>query len=177
MSVAMLSIGSHRRWVSSTYFVAITVLAAFIIIGAQGILAFVQTNPWNAPLDPDVTTDQFLGILSLTHPGVRVEQALRSFAKDQALLFVAPAKEPFTMQVYYTIQYLAYPRPVAAVICAEPGNGPSTTVKESAAPAGIAGLIFFEVSPGPRAGGGTAVGAKMHVTPYTGMDPWQSFCP
>ena len=127
-------------------------------------------------LEPYQTTDSFLRVLDAPHPGLLVENSLRRYAPDQRLLFVGPAGEPSTLRVYYTISHLAYPRPVAAIFCGEPGKSRTSAVERVPRTTQIGGLIFFETDPGPWAAGGTRVTSRLSISPYKGADPWESFC-
>jgi hypothetical protein len=145
--------------------IAFTVMARAILRGSS----FDQLEPYQ-------TTDSFLRVLDTPQPGLLVENSLRRYAPDKSLLFVGPANEPSTLRVYYTISHLAYPRPVAAVFCGEPGKSRTSAVESVPRSSEIAGLIFFETDPGPWAAGGTRVTSSLYISPHNGADPWESFC-
>jgi hypothetical protein len=129
-----------------------------------------------AQLEPYETTDSFLRVLDAPHPALLIENSLRRYAPDRRLLFVGPASEPSTLRVFYTILHLAYPRPVAAIFCGKPGQGPTSPMQSPPRSAEIAGLIFFETDPGPWAAGGTRLTSKLYISPHHGAGPWESFC-
>src|ERR1017187_4565440 len=114
-------------------------------------------------LEPYQTTDFFLRVLDVPHPGLAVEDRLRRYAADQRLLFVGPAGEPSAARVHFTISQLAYPRPVAAIFCGEPGKSRTRAVEGVPRSAEMAALIFYRTDPGPWAAGGTRVAPQLYL--------------
>ncbi|MGB9458488.1 MAG: hypothetical protein WCB12_20735 [Bryobacteraceae bacterium] len=127
-------------------------------------------------LEPNETTDSFLQVLDAPQPGLLVKDGLRRYGPHQRLLFVGPARESSTLRVYFTIAYLAYPRPVAAIFCGEAGESRAFTMEKAPRSAEIAGLIFFDTGPGRWAVGGTQVTSKLYMAPNNGAASWESCC-
>ena len=127
-------------------------------------------------LEPYQTTDSFLRVLDAPHPGLLVENSLRSYASDKRLLFVGPAGEPSALRVYYTISHLAYPRPVAAIFCGEPGKSRTSAIEKSRPFRRNCRTNLFETDPGPWAAGGTRVAPSLYISPHNGAGTWDSFC-
>jgi len=125
---------------------------------------------------PYATIDSFLHVLSIPHPGQSVEESLRRFAPGQRLLFVGPAAEASTLRVYYSIAYLAYPRPVSAVFCRRTSGGATilNPTRDGDASAAIGGLIVYHLE--SRQGAGQ-LGPVLSLTAAGGTSPWQSYCP
>ena len=109
-------------------------------------------------------------------PRVACRKQLAELRFDKRLLFVGPAGEPSALRVYYTISHPAYPRPVAAIFCGEPGKSRTSAIERAGRSAEIAGLIFFETDPGPWAAGGTRVAPSLYISPHNGAGTWDSFC-
>ena len=151
--------------------------AAFATISLGVILGPVLAGRSFERLNPDATVNSFLRILGTPHAAALLEAGLRGYRRDQALLFVGPAKESFTVQAYYTMMYLAYPRPLPAVICGEPGKSQTVALEEGMSRSvEIGGVLFFETDPGPWAAGGTRITPKLYISPHTGPASWESFC-
>ncbi|MFY9725189.1 MAG: hypothetical protein WB579_13485 [Bryobacteraceae bacterium] len=127
-------------------------------------------------LGPNETTDSFLQVLDAPHPGSLVEGGLRRYGPQQRLLFVGPAGDSSTLRVYFTVAYLAYPRPVAAIFCGERGKSRTSTMEKLPRSTEIAGVIFFDTDPGRWAAGGTQVTSRLYIAPYSGAGSWESFC-
>lgn len=175
MAVTLTS-GSRGHGSVRTRAAVLFTLAIFASLSLVAtLLSALNSHPF-AGLDPDATTDDFLRILDVPHPAARLTEALRSYPLDQPLLFVGQAREAFNTQVYYTLAYLVYPRPLSAVMCGDPGKGP-VSIGEKAPRSTEAGVIFFGVDPGPRASGGSRISPNLYISPRTGAASWPSFCP
>ena len=152
--------------------------AAFATVSFKGILdPAIQGRSFDH-LEPSATTDSFLRILDAPRPAMLVEGALRTLPLDTSLLFVAPAKEEFKTQVFYSVAYLAYPRRVAAIFC---GGGKAPEIWDQVPQSSdLAAVIFFATDPGPWArdgsAGGTSATPKLYVARHHGAAQWASFC-
>jgi hypothetical protein len=175
MAVTLVS-GSRGHGSVRTRAALLFALAIFAVLSLFATLgAALNSHPFLG-LDPDATTDDFLRILDVPHPAARLTEALRAYPPDQPLLYVGQSRDAFNTQVYYTLAYLAYPRPLSALMCAEPGKG-RVAIAENAPRTAEAGILFFGVDPGPRAAGGTRISPNLYISPRTGAAPWPSFCP
>ena len=139
------------------------------------LLSAVNSHPF-AGLEPNATTDDFLRVLDVPHPAARLTEALRPYPLNQPLLYVGQSRDAFNTQVYYTLAYLVYPRPLSAVMCGEPGKGP-VSIGEKAPRSTEAGMIFFGVDPGSHASGGSRISPNLYISHRTGVVAWPSFCP
>jgi hypothetical protein len=146
--------------------------AITLVVMARAILAHSYFNQ----LEPYETTDSFLQVLDVSHPGLVVEGSFRKYATDQRFLFVGPASEPSTLRVYYTIAHLAYPRPVAAIFCGQPGKSPTKKMESVPSSSKMAGLIFYKTDPGGWSGGGTRVTPELYISLHNFAGTWESFC-
>lgn len=162
-----------RGWIRTA---VIATLGAFALVTMGVSLPPIVAGNSFDRLDPYATTDAFLRILDVPHPGMLVEGGLRRYGPDKTLLFVSPAKEVFSAQVYYAVSHLAYPRPIPAILCGEPGKTSSTAVEKVPGSAPIDGLIFFETDPGPWVAGGTRITPNLYIAPHSGAASWESFC-
>jgi len=162
----------RRYWIRSAALLAVVLFAAF---GASVLAPLFSSRFSTLPFGGEASTDQFLGVLAIPHPAARLQEAFQRWGKDQSFLFIAPSKQPFWTQTYYTIAYLAYPRPVSAVVCPVNGAGREEIHKE--ATPNIDGLIFFDMPPGQWAANAQPIGPALSVAPYHGSPAWKSFCP
>lgn len=175
MAVTLTS-GSRGHWGVRTRAAVLFTFAIFASLSLVATLLSALNSHAFAGLDADATTDDFLRILDVPHPAARLTEALRSYPADQPLLFVGQSREAFNTQVYYTLAYLAYPRPLSTVMCGEPGKGP-VSIDEQAPRSAEAAVIFFGVDPGSRAAGGTRISPNLYISPRAGAASWPSFCP
>jgi len=165
--------GHGSVWTRAAVLFTCAIFATLSLVAT--LLAALNSHPL-AGLNPDATTDEFLRILDVPHPAARLTEALRSYPPDQPLLFVGQSRDAFNTQVYYTLAYLVYPRPISAVICGEAGKGP-VSIDERAPRLTEAGVIFFGMDPGSRAPGGSRISPNLYISPRTGAASWPSFCP
>jgi len=156
----------------------IAVICTLVIFGsltADSIRRTLSATRSFDRLEPYATTDALLQPVGSPHAGHLVEEALSQIARDQPILFVGPHQDQsVASQIYFTVAVLAYPRPVSAVYCREPGKA-SSDVRRTPPSAGIGGVIFFASNPGPSASG-TWITPRLYLSPYQGAVPWESFC-
>jgi len=152
---------------------AIAVLV-FAAVGSAAILSDLPPGPFFSQPDPLASTDQALNALDLPHPAVTVEEVFQPWRKEASFLFVAPARDPASLQMYYLMIGLAYPRQVGAVLCSEGLHATHQEIPKIATGRPLDGLIFFETSAVP---GASRIGSKLSISPHTGVSSWQSFCP
>jgi hypothetical protein len=151
-------------------------LAVFAAISVRAMQPIVNHSYRVERFEATATTSRFLSVLGAPHPEFAIEQALRRFPADSHLLFVSPAKQAASTRIYYTIAYLAFPRPVSAVSCGDPGT-PPVPVDRKPPDTGVAGVLFFEVTPPASLKGGIAVTPKLTIAPNEGAAQWHSYCP
>ena len=145
------------------------------LIGGLGIVMKTVAAGTSAPsLEREATTDPFLAILGIPHPASAVRTALGQWSEQESLLFVAPLNDPFWKQVYFTLGYLAYPRRLSAMVCAEQPD--RDEVYDHGKSSKVGGLILFDMPPGPWAGRSRQIGSKLYLVTYQGVAPWKSFC-
>jgi hypothetical protein len=105
-----------------------------------------------------------------------IQDGLRRYAPDQRLLFVGPEGEPSTLQMYFMMSLLAYPRPVSGVFCGEPRKSDTYVREKMPRSDAVAGVIFYKTDPGQSAAGGTRLASGLYISPHSGADIWESFC-
>ena len=155
----------------------IALCGIFAVITLGVMVNIVPASGWYNPSNPYATTDAFLAILGVPHPGMLIDRALQPYPQDKPLLFVAPATDGYRLQVYYSIAHLAYPRAVSAVSCGERGKGATEIIDRFPRSTELSGVFFLEVDPGPWASGGTRVTQKLFLSPYRAIPAsWESFC-
>jgi hypothetical protein len=145
------------------------------VVGASSLAPLVKPASATIPFGGESNTDLFLGALGLAHSAAPVEKTFQRWDKNTEFLFVAPANHPFWVQTYYTLTYLAYPRRISAVACAEKAANQNEIHRELSP--NMDGLIFFDVPPGRWATGAQQIGSKLFIAPYHGSPAWKSFCP
>src|SRR5581483_5275393 len=151
-------------------------IAAFAALSAAATFGSLHNGRSFDRLNPLATTNQVLAVLDLPNPAESLKKALDRFGSDESLLFIGSSKEPFTLQVYYTVLTLAYPRRVGAVICGEIGKTEDSIIGTVPGLADIRGLIFFDVDPGFHALGGERLAPKLYISGHQGAASWRSFC-
>jgi hypothetical protein len=151
-------------------------LAVFTAISVRAMQPIVNDSYRVEHLEATATTDRFLSILGAPHPAFAIEQALRQLPADRQLLFVSPANQAASTRIYYTIAYLAFPRPVSTLSCGDPGK-PPVSVDLKLPGTGLAGVLFFEVTPPASVKGGIAITPKLTIAPNEGAARWHSYCP
>jgi len=145
---------------------------AFAVRSLVSIVAEVSSAPTFHTLDPRATTNLFLQVLDARQAGALLETAINAYPPGGPLLFITTAKEPAAVQVYYTVSYLAYPRPVSAVIC---GSTEFPTIERFSPSSEIDGLIFFALTPSGNTPA-ERVTPRLLMSPHHGPALWQSFC-
>jgi len=153
---------------------ALLVILAFVALGGSTLARLFSPPFSTVPFGGEASTDQFLGVLAVPHPAARLQETFQRWGNDKSFLFIAPANQPFWMQTYYTIAYLAYPRPVSAVACPANGVGREEIHKEVSRNIDV--LIFFDMPPSSWSANAQPIGPILSVAPYQGSPVWKSFC-
>src|SRR5262249_55807090 len=151
--------------------VAISSFAIFAVVSLFGILGQVAAGRSFPELDPRATTNGFLSALDAPNPGYLVETALTLYPPGKSLMYVAPDKDPFSMQVFFTIAYLAYPRPMSAVLCDERGKPPANIIYRTPQSDEIGGVVFYVTDPGRLTSVGGRITPKLFIAPHKGVAP------
>jgi hypothetical protein len=157
----------------------ITVLVlAFLCNGVRIMIPEVMKGVSYAELEPYQSTDSALAILGVRHPQARLDEVIRTWPVNRDILYAAPNRSPFAMQVYYVLLSQVYPRHMAAILCVE-GPNPSHIVIENGASMSkpIDDLMLFDIRPLPSPNGATHLGPNFTVAPHSGVANWSSFCP
>jgi hypothetical protein len=166
---------SVRKVITSA--LGIAFLTAFAWVGGASLITAVKRDPLNLPQYPELSSDSFLSHIGGPHPTKTVNETLRSWGEDQALLVVAPATSAFSTAIYYELLILGYPRRIPAIMCDPHVARTGTAFHPELASTKIDGLIFFDIVPGSEVTGARQVAPALYVAPYKGVPAWNSFCP
>lgn len=158
--------------------VIIVLALGFVCYGGLVMVPQVMSGTSFAVLEPYQSTDQALGILGISHPQARLDEVIRTWPANRDILYVAPNKNAFALQVYYVLLGLAYPRHMGAIVCAE-GSAPSHLVIENGASTTmpIDDVILLDISPGAAVTGEKRLSPHLTIAPHSGVVNWGSFCP
>lgn len=162
---ALVGRGAGAVWV---------LLAALVAFGGAGTswTGFREAPP--AARGPSSTTDAWLGVAQIARPSDVIRAASRPEAVG-GLLVLGDSRDPSFLVTAYTINYLAWPRPVGAAVCVERGTPPQVTVP---LPPGVPAtdVAFWGHRP-PDERVGEAVGPRLMVLRDLAGTAWTSLCP
>lgn len=142
-------------------------------LGAKELRARIALRP-RAPFTARATSDLFLGTLSARRPAEELARALASLPADSAVVFAGPSSDPFFTQTLFTVSYLALPRQVGGLYCAEKGN-PDYALVPLDAGQRVSAVLFFRR---PPTGPAEAIlpGLSLLRLPLNTEIPWTSLC-
>lgn len=150
-------------------------VVVYILIGARGLYSRVRAEPSPSP-GPFATSDTYLANqVGLHRPSQAVIEAVDRVPPGVALLFVGPADDPFFIQTYYVIVYLAWPRPVSAVECDGQGRA-RFSMGPPVEPAGPAAAILYGLAPTDGASV-QVVAPRLSVASGLTSRGWADLCP
>lgn len=174
VSYKLMSLGdafSRRSWIT-------VVVVGFICYGARLMMPEVTKGISYVELEPYQSTDSALAILGVSHPQARLNEVIRTWPLNRDILYVAPNKNPFALQVYYVLLSQVYPRHMAAILCTEGTNSSHLVIKNGASPLKpIDDLMLLDIHPRSSPSGETRLSPNFTVAPHSGVASWSSFCP
>ncbi len=118
------------------------------------------------------TTDSYLFRLELLEPSKQVLAFLSNLPKKDAIMFIAPDRQPETELLYRTIASLGWPREMGALHCKEP----STPLFKPRPEKPIRWLLLYRIKPLPSSTVLAQLGEHLKLVSVKEDSEWISYC-
>lgn len=121
------------------------------------------------------TTDAYLHRLEIPNPSEKILAAISQLPKDDAVLFVAPPRQPEIELVYRSVASLSWPHEIGALHC---GQYPELLFQPRAGKQ-IRWLMFYQTTPPAdleRLKPPTEIGQHLKLIQIEEAKEWTSYC-
>lgn len=120
----------------------------------------------------NATTDSYLSLLEIPEASKQVLAAVSQLPKEDAIIFIAPSREPEIELAYRVIATLSWPREVGALHCSE---SPTLLFKPRAEKK-VRWLLLFRVKPLPSSTVTAEIGPHLKLVAAGEDAEWISYC-
>jgi hypothetical protein len=118
------------------------------------------------------TTDSYLSLLEIPEPSTQVLAAVSQLPREDAIIFIAPSREPDIELVYRVIATLSWPREVGALHCSE---SPMLLFKPRAEK-NVRWLLLFRIKPSQSSTVTAEIGPHLKLVSAGENAEWTSYC-
>lgn len=118
------------------------------------------------------TTDSYLSLLEIPEASRQVLAALSPLPKGDAVMFIAPSREPEIELAYRVIATLSWPHEVGALHC---GESPALLFKPRAEKK-VRWLLLFRIKPSQSSTVTAEIGPHLKLVAAGEDSEWTSYC-
>lgn len=120
----------------------------------------------------DATTDSYLSLLDIPEPSKQILAAVSPLPKEDAIIFIAPSREPELELAYRSIASLSWPHQVGALHCSE---SPELLFKPRAEKK-VRWLLLFRIKPSQTSTVKAEIGPHLQLVAAIEDTEWTSYC-
>jgi hypothetical protein len=120
----------------------------------------------------NATTDSYLSLLETPEPSKHVLAAVSQLPKEDAIIFIAPGRDPEIELAYRVMATLSWPREVGALHCSES----HALLFKPRPEKKVRWLLLFRIKPSPRSTVKAEIGPHLKLVAAGEDSEWTTYC-